>query len=121
MYRKAEIIQTMCSFYLRERRKNLKAQAIKDLFTGKSFPCEAVAPADKEYWKLLNESHQELEQFKSKLSPEDGERLEEIINKRQDALHFEISEAFTQGYALGVQLTAEAFLFNQAHKEEFND
>ena len=57
----------------------------------------------------------------SKLVSEDGEALEMIVNKRQDALHFEISEAFTQGYALGVQLTAEAFLFNQARKDEFDD
>ena len=99
----------------------MKTHAIKDLFTGKSFPCEAVAPDDKEYWQLLNESHRELEEFMSKLSPEDGEKLEMIVNKRQDALHFEISEAFTQGYALGVQLTAEAFLFNQARKDAFDD
>lgn len=99
----------------------MRTQAIKELFTGKTFPCEALAPDDKEYWKLLNESHEELDQFMSKLSPEDGELLESIINKRQDALHFEISEAFTQGYSMGVQLTAEAFLFNQAHKEDFED
>lgn len=93
----------------------LKTQAIKDLFTGKSFPCEAVAPDDKEYWKLLKESHQQLERFMERLSPEDMEELELILNKRQDALHYEIAEAFTQGYSLGVQLTAEAFLFNRIH------
>ncbi len=91
----------------------MKTQAIRDLFTGKSFPCEAVAPEDKEYWELLKESHRQLEQFMSRLSQEERDELELILNKRQDALHYEISEAFVQGYSMGVQLTAEAFLFNR--------
>lgn len=105
----------MHDYSLKEGEEILKAQAIKDLFTGKSFPCEAVAPDDKEYWELLKESHRQLEQFMKKLSPEDQDELEMIMDKRQDALHYEISEAFVQGYSMAVQLTAEAFLFNQIH------
>lgn len=48
-----------------------------------------------------------------KLSPEDREEIEEIQGCRQEAVQYEIQEAFAQGYSLGVRLTAEAFLLKQ--------
>lgn len=98
------------------RRKILKTDAIKDLFTGSLFPCEAVSPKDKGYWDLLREYNQGSEKFISGLSPEERRGFEHMQNCRQEAVQYEIEEAFIQGYSLGVRLTAEAFLLKQDHE-----
>ena len=88
----------------------MKTDAIKDLFTGSLFPCEAVSPKDKGYWD------QGSEKFISGLSPEERRGFEHMQNCRQEAVQYEIEEAFIQGYSLGVRLTAEAFLLKQDHE-----
>ena len=102
-----------CLFMHRER---VKTDAIKDLFTGSLFPCEAVSPKDKGYWDLLREYNQGSEKFISGLSPEERRGFEHMQNCRQEAVQYEIEEAFIQGYSLGVRLTAEAFLLKQDHE-----
>lgn len=95
----------------------MKMDTIKSLFTGRSFPCEAVSPKDKRYWTLLKEFHQQMERFMRGLSPEERDELECMQNRKQEATQYEIEEAFTQGYSLGVRMTAEAFLMGQEQEE----
>lgn len=94
----------------------MKTDAIKSLFTGRPFPCEAVPPKDRGYWEILNEFHHQSEKFMCRLSTEEREELEAMQDRRQEATQYEIEEAFIQGYSLGVRLTAEAFLLD--HDQE---
>lgn len=91
----------------------MRTEAIESLFTGRPLPCEAAVPEDPEYREILKECRQREERFMRKLSPEDREEIEEIQSCRQEAVQYEIQEAFAQGYSLGVRLTAEAFLLKQ--------
>lgn len=94
----------------------MKTDAIKGLFTGRQLPCGAIPPKDKEYWELLNEFHQRSERFMCRLPAKDREELESMQDQRQEAIQYEIEEAFVRGYSLGVRLTAEAFLLD--HDQE---
>lgn len=94
----------------------MKTDVIKSLFTGKPLPCERAVPKDKGYWDLLKESHQRAERFMGRLSPKDKEELECILECRQEAVQYEIEEAFIQGYSLGVRSTAESFLLQEGHR-----
>lgn len=91
----------------------MKKEAIESLFIGKPLPCEAAVPEEREYREILKECRQREEQFMRKLCSEDKEELESMQSRRQEAVQYEIREAFAQGYSLGVRLTAEAFLLNQ--------
>ena len=57
-----------------------------------------------------------MEDFMRGLSLEEKQELECMQDRKQEATQYEIEEAFTQGYSLGVRLTAEAFLLDQEQK-----
>lgn len=95
----------------------MKTKAIESLFTGRPLPCEAAVPEEREYREILMECRRREERLLRKLSPEDREELEQIQGRRQEAMQYEIQEAFAQGYSLGVRLTAEAFLLGQTSPE----
>ncbi|MCI9546499.1 MAG: hypothetical protein HFH60_07430 [Lachnospiraceae bacterium] len=88
----------------------MKTKAIQSLYTGRPIPCEAAPPESQEYRALMNECHQRVDQLINKISSEIKDELEYIHACRQDALQYEIQQAFAQGYSLGVRLTAESFL-----------
>lgn len=82
---------------------------LKQLFYGKLFPYEHIAPSNPEFSAIHRQITGESAAWKEKLSAEDGKKLEHILELESLSGAMEVETAFLAGFRLGSMLMAEVF------------
>lgn len=81
---------------------------IEQLYIGKITPEEDIIPEDPQYRAISGQVSNMMEMWKKKLSPEDFELLEQMLDLKVELHAMQNKACFVQGYKLGAKMTAEA-------------
>lgn len=81
---------------------------IEQLYIGKLTPEEDIIPEDPQYRAISGQVSNMMEMWKKKLSPEDFELLEHMLDLKVELHAMQNKACFVQGYKLGAKMTAEA-------------
>lgn len=85
---------------------------LEQLYNGEIFPAEQYVPRGEGYRKIHQENYEHYKDFielLSKLNPPLDKRFIEIMDEQLDAIPYEFSEMFIDGFRLGVRIMAEVF------------
>lgn len=77
---------------------------IRQLFYGELHPWERFVPNDSDLRKASNRVGKQVEEWKEHLSPEDTERLEEIVDTLYQYSSILEADAFESGFRLGAKM-----------------
>ena len=80
---------------------------LESLFYGNFSPVEQVYPEDSEYRKALKNIELLMQQLYKKLSPEDYQKVEEILSLYGTAESIECEAHFKFGFSAGLTLQQE--------------
>ncbi len=83
---------------------------LRRLFSGELYPSEQIVPHDADYRSVTRKISDEKDYFKSRLSPADNERLEEMDGLRLDMAGMDSYACFSYGFKLGALLMCETFM-----------
>ncbi|MGG0822040.1 DUF6809 family protein [Paenibacillus turicensis] len=81
---------------------------IEQLYIGKITPEEDIIPEDPQYRAISGQVSNMMEMWKKKLSPEDFELLEQMLDLKVELHAMQNKACFVQGYKLGAKMTVEA-------------
>ncbi|MBP1907736.1 hypothetical protein J2Z32_004417 [Paenibacillus turicensis] len=81
---------------------------LEQLYIGKITPEEDIIPEDPQYRMISGQVSNMMEMWKKKLSPEDFELLEQMLDLKVELHAMQNKACFVQGYKLGAKMTAEA-------------
>lgn len=81
---------------------------LEQLYIGKLTPEEDIIPEDPQYRMISGQVSNMMEMWKKKLSPEDFELLEQMLDLKVELHAMQNKACFVQGYKLGAKMTAEA-------------
>lgn len=81
---------------------------LEQLYIGKISPEEGIIPNDPEYRTISRQVSDMMETWKDKLSPQDFEQLEHMLDLKLEIHAMQNKACFVQGYKLGAKMTAEA-------------
>jgi hypothetical protein len=81
---------------------------IEQLYIGKITPEEDIIPEDPQYRAISGQVSNMMEMWRKKLSPEDFELLEQMLDLKVELHAMQNKACFVQGYKLGAKMTAEA-------------
>ena len=77
---------------------------IRQLFYGELHPWERFVPNDSDLRKASNRVGKLVEEWKEHLSPEDAERLEEIVDTLYQYSSILEADSFESGFRLGAKM-----------------
>lgn len=81
---------------------------IEQLYIGKITPEEDIIPEDPQYRAISGQVSNMMEMWRKKLSSEDFELLEQMLDLKVELHAMQNKACFVQGYKLGAKMTAEA-------------
>lgn len=87
---------------------------LDSIYYGNLLPEEQVVPKDPQYRRLSRELSEAMIAWREKLSVEDFNELETLIDLQQQIQGMEMAAAFTQGFKLGVGLMIEVLSRDRA-------
>lgn len=81
---------------------------LEQLYIGKITPEEDIIPEDPQYRAISGQVSDMMEMWRKKLSPQDFELLEQMLDLKVELHAMQNKACFVQGYKLGAKITAEA-------------
>lgn len=82
---------------------------LKELYEGNIYPDEVIVSKDSEYQALNEKISDMLEIWKKKLSEDDFNQLEDLLDLRSELSSMEASESFIYGFRLSALIMIEVF------------
>lgn len=82
---------------------------IEELYYGNLHPEEHIVPSNPEYRPLTRKISALMEEAKQRFSEDDFTTLEEILDLNGESSSMVVSEAFVQGFRMGVLMMVEVF------------
>ena len=89
-----------------ERKKIMKT-ILEELFNGNIYPDELIIPQDPEYPLVNQKISDTLGLWRKKLSEEDYEQLEDLLDLRSQSDSLHAAASFTYGFKLGAAIILE--------------
>lgn len=80
---------------------------LEELYFGNVYPDELIIPKDSEYGPLSKEISGTLETWKKKLSKDDFEQLEALLDLRDKSSSMDATASFLYGFKLGATIIIE--------------
>lgn len=81
---------------------------LEQLYIGQITPEEDIIPDDPEYRKISAQISNMMVEWRKKLSPQDFEQLEHMLDLKLELHAMQNKACFVHGYKLGAKMTAEA-------------
>jgi len=82
---------------------------LQALYDGEIYPAEQYRPMIEEYTVLRKKQYQKYEDFIKKIGSPLDEEFIKIMDEQLDAIPFELSEMFIDGFRLGARMMIEIF------------
>jgi len=82
---------------------------LEALFNGEIYPSENVVPKSDKFRQIGADISEAMNFFEEKLSKEDYERLERLMDRHADEGNMTNEEQFKYGFTLGVLMMCEIF------------
>jgi len=82
---------------------------LEELYDGNIYPDELIVSKDPEYRPLNKRISDMLAMWKKKLSEDDYNQLENLLDLRSQSSSMEASESFMYGFRLGALIMIEVF------------
>ncbi|MFM9279640.1 DUF6809 family protein [Paenibacillus jiagnxiensis] len=82
---------------------------LENLFYGNLRPDECIHPANSEYLSLNQKISSLMEAYHKKLSPEEYNELEQLIDLLGQSTSMYSAAAYTEGFRLGAMMMIEVF------------
>lgn len=87
-----------------------KKSLLEQIYDGEFRPRETILPRDAEYMRLLAQNRDAAEGLVARLGPEDSERLDILLDLRNQLASLDGYAAFACGLRTGAQLICELLL-----------
>lgn len=82
---------------------------LEELYNGNIYPDELIVSKDPEYRPLIKEISDTLEMWKKKLSKDDFEKFEALLDLRCRSSSMDAAASFMYGFKLGATIMIEVF------------
>ncbi|MFB5763243.1 DUF6809 family protein [Paenibacillus medicaginis] len=82
---------------------------LENLFYGNLRPNECIRPANSEYLNLNRKISSLMDSYHKKLSPEEYDELEKLIDLLGQSTSMYSAASFTEGFQLGAKMMIEVF------------
>ena len=82
---------------------------LEELHNGAVYPAEMICPSDPEYRLVNNEIAEEIDYFMSKLSKEDGQRLDKLDELFNRSSFMQATESFVYGFRLAALMMIDIY------------
>jgi len=80
---------------------------LEKMYEGKIYPDELIIPKDPEYHTINKKISEALEMWKKRLSEDDFEQLEALLDLRRKSSSMDAAESFMYGFKLGAAIIIE--------------
>lgn len=80
---------------------------LKELYGGRIYPSELIIPKDPEYHPLNQKISDTISLWQKKLSEEDYEHLEELLDLHSQSNSMHSTSSFVHGFKLGASIMIE--------------
>lgn len=80
---------------------------LEELFDGYIFPAELIVPQNPEYWALNQKTAGLKETWQKKLSEDEYQALQTLLELHCQSMALEISASFEYGFKLGAMIMME--------------
>lgn len=92
-----------------KRMKHMKS-ILDELFSGRIYPDELIISKDPEYHPLNKKISEAMEMWKKKLSEDDFEQLEALLDLRCKSSSMDAAASFVYGFKLGAAIIIEVLI-----------
>lgn len=82
---------------------------LEEMYRGNIYPDEAIVPRGTEYTRLNDRMSELMMQWREKLSTEDFQALEELVEIKNDINSLQSQESFVHGFKLGSLMMIEIY------------